>query len=260
MVAAQAGAFPGGAALGSIRRVSWLKIAHRGAAGTRPELTRPAFERALEIGVDMIELDVHLTRDQQLVVLHDRELGRTVQARGAVREHTLAELCELDAGAWFALEYVGARVPSLGDVLDLTAGQAALNVEIKSPAPDWEATAHVLLDLLAAKGRLDSTIVSSFDMGALRAVRERSAAARIGVLWKSADLDPLWLLAEGLEARSLHLLNGLIDAAVVETAHGRGLGVIAWTVNDPQAIAQLAALGVDGIISDYPERLHGVEQ
>lgn len=238
-----------------MRRVAFLKIAHRGAAGTRPELTRPAFERALEIGVDMIELDVQLTRDRRLVVLHDRELGRTVQGRGAVREHTLADLCALDAGAWFALEYAGARVPSLDEVLDLTAGRAALNVEIKSPAADWEATADVLIELLTATGRLDSTVVSSFEMGALRAVRDRSAAARLGVLWQSADLDPMWLLAEGLEARSVHLLWRLIDAAVVETAHARSLHVIAWTANSGQAIAQLAALGVDGIISDYPDRL-----
>lgn len=232
-----------------------LKIAHRGAAGTRPELTRPAFERALELGVDMIELDVHLTRDQQLVVLHDRELGRTVQGEGAVRDHLLAELCELDAGAWFALEYAGVRVPSLDEVLDLTAGRAALNVEIKSAAPDWEATARALTELLIAKGRLDTTIVSSFDMGALRAVREQCATARLGVLWHNTDLDPMWLLAEGLEARSIHPLWSLVDAAIVEQAHQRGLEVIAWTVNEPESITMLAGLGVDGIISDYPERL-----
>ena len=232
-----------------------LRIAHRGAAGTRPELTRPAFERALEIGVDMIELDVQLTRDRRLVVLHDRELGRTVQGTGAVRERTLAELCALDAGAWFALEYAGTRVPSLDEVLDLTAGRAALNVEIKSPEPDWETTAQAVIELLTARRRLDTTIVSSFDMGALRAVRERSAAARIGVLWHSADLDPMWLLAEGLQARSVHPQWSLIDVALVTHAHAHSLEVIAWTANDPAAIAALAALGVDGIISDYPERL-----
>jgi glycerophosphoryl diester phosphodiesterase len=234
-----------------------LRIAHRGAAGTRPELTRPAFERALEIGVDMIELDVQLTRDRRLVVLHDRELGRTVQGSGAVRERTLAELCALEAGAWFALEYAGTRVPALDEVLDLTAGKAALNVEIKSPELDWEATAQAVIELLTTKRRLDTTIVSSFDMGALRAVRERSAAARIGVLWHSAEVDPMWLLAEGLQARSVHPQWSLIDAALVAQAHARGLDVIAWTANEPAAIAALAALGVDGIISDYPERLPG---
>lgn len=232
----------------------WLRIAHRGAAGTRPELTAVAFERALEIGVDMIELDVQLTRDERLVVLHDRELGRTLPAEGLVRERTFDELAQLDAGTWFALEYAGARAPSLDEVFDLTAGKAALNVEIKSPAPDWDVTARVLVDLLNAKQRLDSTIVSSFETGALRAVRERSAAAQLGVLWHNADLDAMWLLAEGLKARAIHPHWPLVDAAVVEQAHAAGLEVIVWTVNEPEMMAHLAALGVDGIISDYPER------
>jgi glycerophosphoryl diester phosphodiesterase len=232
-----------------------LRIAHRGAAGTRPELTRPAFERALEIGVDMIELDVHLTCDGQLVVVHDRELGRTVQGEGAVRDRTLAELCALDAGAWFALEYAGARIMSLAEVLELTAGRAALNVEIKSPAADWEPTARVLLEALTAADRLESTVISSFETGALRAVRECSPAARLGVLWHNPDLDPIWLLAEGLQARSVHPHWTLVNQTVVEDAHGRGLEVIVWTVNEPDAIAALTALGVDGIISDFPERL-----
>lgn len=234
-----------------------LRIAHRGAAGTRPELTRPAFERALELGVDMIELDVHLTRDGRLVVLHDRRLGRTVPGAGAVRDHSLAELCQLDAGSWFAPEWAAARVMSLDDVLALTAGRAALNVEIKSPAADWEATARTLVELLGRAQRLDSTIVSSFDVGALGAVRACSTAARLGVLWQTADLDPMWAHAGALDAGSVHVLWGLIDADLLRVAHARGLRVIAWTVNAPAAIAQLTGLGVDGIISDYPERLIG---
>jgi glycerophosphoryl diester phosphodiesterase len=238
--------------------MSCLRIGHRGAAGTRPELTATAFERALEIGVDMIELDVHLTRDEQLVVLHDRELGRTVQGDGAVRDHVLAELCALDAGSWFALEYAGMCVPSLAEVLDLTEGRAELNVEIKSGAADWDGTARVLIDLLTEKGRLASTVISSFEMGALRAVRERSLEARLGVLWHNADLDAMWLLAEALGAGSIHPLWTLVDAAMVEQAHRRGLQVLTWTVNDSDVIAALAAMGVDGIISDYPERLREV--
>jgi glycerophosphoryl diester phosphodiesterase len=148
--------------------VSYLRIAHRGAAGTRPELTRPAFERALEIGVDMIELDVQLTRDGQLVVLHDRQLGRTVGGEGPVRERALAELQALDAGSWFDARWAGATVPSLDDVLGWTAGRAELNVEIKSPPLDWTATADALLTLLTDRQRLDGTIISSFQMGRWR--------------------------------------------------------------------------------------------
>jgi glycerophosphoryl diester phosphodiesterase len=238
--------------------VSILRIAHRGAAGTRPELTRPAFERALELGVDMIELDVQLTRDGELVVLHDRQLGRTVAGSTPVRTHTLAELQGLDAGVWFAPTWAGAQVPSLDEVLALTAGRAELNVEIKSPPPDWAATAAALLDLLARHDRLAGTIISSFDRGALDAVRARSAAARLGVLWHTADLDPMWAAAEALGAVAVHPLWSLVDSELVATARAAGRQVIVWTVNDPDAIAALAELPVDGIISDFPERLAGL--
>lgn len=235
--------------------MAYLRIAHRGAAGTRPELTRPAFERALELGVDMIELDVQLTRDGRLAVLHDRQLGRTVAGQGPVRERSLAELQALDAGGWFAPRWQGATVPALDDVLAWTAGRAELNVEIKSPAEDWEATAAALLDLLQRRDRLAGTIVSSFQMGALAAVRRRSAAARLGVLWQTADLDPMWQEAAALEALAVHPLWGLVDAQVVAEARRRGRRLIVWTVNDADAIAHLIGLGVDGIISDFPERL-----
>lgn len=238
-----------------IAAVPYQRIAHRGAAGTRPELTEPAFVRALELGVDMIELDIQLTRDGELVVLHDRQLGRTVPGSGAVREQTLAALQALDAGSWFDARWAGVRVPSLAEVLALTAGRAALNVEIKSPAPDWEATATALLALLDRAGRLEETIISSFDGGALEAVRARSRAARLGVLWHTADLDQMWARAAALEAVAVHPLWGLVDASVIATARQRGLAVHVWTANDPDAIAELIRSGVDGIISDFPERL-----
>src|SRR5512139_2452165 len=103
--------------------MAFLRIAHRGASGTRPEHTRAAFERAVELQVDMIELDVQLTRDRKLVVLHDLDFGRTVAGSGLVRERTLRELRALDAGAWFGPAYAGQAVLSLDDVLDITAGK-----------------------------------------------------------------------------------------------------------------------------------------
>ena len=134
--------------------MSFLRIAHRGASGTRPEHTRAAFKRAVELKVDMIELDVQLTRDAQLVVLHDPYFGRTVTGDGLVRDHTLDELRAMDAGTWFGPAYADERVLSLDDVLDITAGHAMLNVEIKSPDADWQATAEVLLATLARRTQL----------------------------------------------------------------------------------------------------------
>ena len=235
--------------------MSYLRIAHRGAAGTRPELTRPAFERALEIGVDMIELDVQLTRDGRLVVLHDRQLGRTVAGEGPVRERTLAELQALDAGAWFHPSWAGATVPSLDEVLEWTAGRAELNVELKSPPSDWTATAEALLVLLSATGRLERTIISSFQMGALAEVRARSRAARLGVLWQTTDFDPMWIEAQALNAVAVHPLWSLVDQEFVAEARRQDRQVIVWTVNDPDSMADLITLGVTGIISDFPERL-----
>jgi len=238
--------------------MAFLRIGHRGASGTRPELTRAAFERAIELGVDMIELDVQLTRDRQLVVLHDLELGRTVAGEGPVRAYSLEELRARDAGSWFDAAHARERVLSLEEVFDLTAGRANLNVEIKSPEPDWTSTASELSALLVRSGRLDTTIVSSFALGALRAVRRVAPRARLGVLWQQPILQPLWAAVVELEAIAVHPLWRLVNEELITAAHSRGLIVLTWTVNDPGEMRRLAALGVDGIISDFPERFEEV--
>lgn len=232
-----------------------LRIGHRGAAGTRPELTRAAFERAIELGVDMIELDVQLTSDGELVVLHDRELGRTIRGGGAVRERTLRELQAMDAGSWFDPAYADERVLSLDEVFDLTRGRTGLNVEIKSVESDWPTTARKLAERLEGGERWRTTIVSCFDMGALHALRRESSAARLGVLWKDADLEEAWRHAAQLRAVSIHPHWLLADAGTVRAGQERGLSVLVWTVNEPAEINRMKAVGVDGIMSDFPERL-----
>ena len=239
--------------------MSFLVIGHRGAAGLAPEHTRPSFERALAHGVDMIELDVQLTRDEQLVVMHDRELNRTTSATGPVRERTLAELRQLDTGGWFGEAFRGERVLTLTEVFELLAGRAALNVEIKSPEPDWKRTADELATVLSGE-RLTKTIVSSFEMGALAAVRERLSQVQIGVLWHQLDLEPAWEWAARLRASAFHPHAPLVTDEVVRVAHDLDLCVNTWTVNDEVDMERLAALGVDGIISDFPDRLQKVRQ
>jgi glycerophosphoryl diester phosphodiesterase len=236
---------------------SVLKIGHRGAAGSRPEHTKPSFAHAMDMGVDMIELDIQLTRDGRLVVVHDRELGRTLPGGGPVRDCTFDQLRILDAGSWFDPAYAGERVLSLEDVLHLTSGRVDLNVEIKSPEPDWAGTAAVLAELLERHGRLKSTIVSCFELGALRCMRATARSVRLGVLWETADLEGMWRAAEELNATSVHPHWALVEANVVAAARSSRLAVITWTVNDARLMGELIELGVDGIISDFPERFPG---
>ena len=232
----------------------WQKIAHRGAAGTRPELTLPAFERALELSVDMIEIDVQLTKDRQLVVLHDLELGRTVAGSAAVRDLDLRQIQDLDAGSWFDPAYAATRVPSLTDVFAFLNGRAALNTEIKSPAADWTATAEVLVAMIRDFDAIATTLVSSFSMGALRAVREIDRDIRLGVLWYEANVHDSFAYGQELAAEAIHPHHSLVSPNIVRRAREAGLAINTWTVNDTERMRELVDLGVDGLISDFPER------
>jgi len=238
---------------------SWLRIAHRGASGSAPEHTRAAFVRALGLGVDMIELDVQLSRDEQLIVIHDHELERTTSGTGLVRHHTLAELRALDAGAWFASGFAGERILTLDEVVELVAGRARLNVELKAPAPDWPILVPRLLAVLGAGGLSASAVVSCFDPEALVAVRALNAGVRLGLLWQHQDVTEAWRWAQELQAVSIHPFWMLVSPDLVAAAHARRLQVLVWTVNDPSTMRALVTKGVDGIMSDFPERLFGID-
>jgi glycerophosphoryl diester phosphodiesterase len=232
----------------------WLRIAHRGASGEAPEHTRPAFVRALDAGVDMIELDVQLSRDHRLVVMHDLDVARTTSGHGPVRDHTLVELQRLDAGGWFGPQFAGESVLGLDEVIEIVGTRARLNVEVKAPPADWDALASNLLGTLRESGLLESTVISCFDMQALAAVRAQAAEARLGVLWQSPDFTAAWESAQELRAASVHPYWMLVSPQVIDAAHARGLEVLTWTVNDVAAMRALIAQGIDGIISDFPTR------
>lgn len=232
----------------------WLRVAHRGASGSAPEHTRKAFLRALEIGVDMIELDVQASADGELVVIHDFDLERTTSGRGAVREHSLAALRQLDAGGWFGSEFRDERVLTLAEVFDLIGDHAALNVEVKPIAGDEQHVATELVRLLRRLDRIDSTIVSCFDFDVLRIIRGIDDAVSLGLLTHDPELTTVWATARDLRARSVHPYWALVTPVMMASAREAGLRVIPWTVNDVAVMAELLRCGVDGIISDFPER------
>jgi len=225
-------------------------IAHRGASGTAPENTLAAFRRAVEIGADMIELDVQLTRDGAVVVLHDDTLERTTDGTGPLAAQDAAALERLDAGGWFAPGFRGERIPTLAAVLETCA--IRINVELK--APGTETLAARALAVVQDAGALDRVVFSSFQPTLLEAVRARSEAARLGVLWNWGPFPDALRLAARVGARAVHIRKDLVSPEVGTLAAQSHVALCAWTVNDTGEGAELLRTGVTGLFTDYPER------
>jgi glycerophosphoryl diester phosphodiesterase len=213
-------------------------IAHRGTPRVHPENSLPGFARAVELGVDGIELDVHLTRDGVPVVHHDPELGEGPFAGRRIADLTLAELRRHALAP-------GVGVPTLAEACALADGRCTLYVEVK--ARDAEDAVARLLD-----GRGPRAPVHSFDHRVARGVRARAPGTPVGVLSVSYLVDNVAAL-RAAEARDLWQHWSMIDAPLVEAVHAAGGRVIAWTVNDPAHAVALARMGVDGICSDVPD-------
>ncbi|WNQ10261.1 glycerophosphodiester phosphodiesterase [Paenibacillus aurantius] len=234
-----------------------LVIAHRGAAGEAPENTLASFKLALEQGCDGFELDVHLSKDGQIVVIHDPTIKRTTNGQGAVASLTLEELRQVDAGSWYGEAFTGERIPTLEEVFDLAPSDLLINVEIKGGI--GEGMEEALIELMRRKNRVESVVVSSFDFKTLAALKRLEPAVRVGLLYNNR-LSHHWKLPEaaGVETYSLHMhLRGL-DAEDARDAQEHGYALYPWTVNEEEKMRQAVSYGVDAIITDYPGRLRTI--
>lgn len=221
--------------------MEFANCAHRGAMTVAPENTLEAFRLAVEQGANEVELDLRLSKDGFLVVMHDATVERTTGARGAVADLTYAELRDLDAGE-------GQRIPSLVEVLDRI--DVRLQVEIKDPA-----VIAPLADLIARRpGEVERISPCSFDEASVSAVAERLPGAIAGLISKAGAPETV-RRAESLGARRVLFGWPGTDRALVEQAQQRGLHVNVWPVNTPAQLADAAALGVDGFTTDYPPLL-----
>jgi glycerophosphoryl diester phosphodiesterase len=236
------------AAMKSLLSVRYLKIAHRGASGLYPENTLSAFSAAVEQAADMVELDVHLSADSQLVVIHDETVDRTTNGSGEVASLTLPELSRLDAGG-------GEKIPALSEVLLLTGRKCGVNIELKSPgtaAPVDKIIRQFVRDGIIS---LDGILVSSFDHAQLAEIKRIEPSICIAPLFGD-DLPENFLdTARSLRAWSVNLNRQSITADLVKNCHKEGVRVLVYTVNDPEEIARLKSYGADGIIGNYPDRL-----
>jgi glycerophosphoryl diester phosphodiesterase len=231
-----------------------LLFGHRGARGEAPENTLAGFAHAFRAGVAAFELDVRLTADEQLAVIHDATVDRTTNASGVVSDFTAAQLAALDARAahpdW--PERVG--VPLLGDLLDAYAGRVRLAIEIKTDAPErLERVCAAVVSHVVRYGIAAGVTVTSFDPVALEIMRRIAPAlprAFIGAYDTPAFLET----ALRLECRQADIQPSRGSADVVRQAQAHGLRVVGWQGNTPEDLAALIDWGVDGITSDYPTR------
>jgi glycerophosphoryl diester phosphodiesterase len=234
-----------------------LVIAHRGARGEAPENTLAAFRLGLEQGCTAIELDIHMSKDGELIVCHDATLNRTTDSSGTIHEMTVAELKRADAGRWFHEKYAGERLPLLEEVFDLTPSEVMINVEIKGSY--GRKLEPALLQLMERKNRVENVVVSSFDHKSLMFLKLLEPEVRIGLLY-DANISRHSALADtlGVPVYSLHPQYKRIDKEDVRDALARGLQVYPWTINDEAHLREAVACGVSGIITDYPGRLNGI--
>jgi glycerophosphoryl diester phosphodiesterase len=215
------------------------RIGHR--AGHAPENTLLSFNKAVMLGCDMTELDVHICSSGEVVVIHDESVDRTTDGSGQVSELSLNELRQLDAG-------FGEKIPTLEEVLRLLKGMIMLNIELKGLGT--AEPVHELVDSLGWRG--DDLLITSFDWGMLSEYRGLDPEARIGPLTYN-NLDDARVFAEKVNAFCINPHHGHLDIEYLREAHVKGFNVYPWTVNEPDDIERVIGLGVDGVISDYPD-------
>jgi glycerophosphoryl diester phosphodiesterase len=232
-------------------------FAHRGAKTVAPENTLPAFQKALDLGVDGVELDVQCTRDGRMVVIHDFDVDHTTDGSGKVAAFTYDEIRRLDAGRHFSEAFTGTPIPTLEDVFDLIDDRCQVNVEIKSTAPDGGKEVEAVVRLIQQRRLHDQVIVSSFNPITLIAMRWHDPKIPLGLLY--AQPLPVFLrrawLGPFIAPEALHPHHKMIDAAYMQWAHSRGHYVNTWTVNDVAEAQRLADLGVDVIMTDVPDEI-----
>ena len=224
-----------------------LIIGHRGAMGYETENTLASVEKAIELGVDMVEIDVFQISSGEIVVFHDERVDRLSNSAGNIKEYNIFDLKKLILDG-------GHRIPMLQDVLKQINGRVALNIELKDTR--IADNIHQIIKGYSAKPEWSESqfIVSSFNWEELRKYREYNPEGRIAVLTEGNPLEAIEI-ARDLKAEAINPHYSQVSAETVAKLHEAGFKVYTYTVNDPAEFQRLKAAGVDGVFSDYPDRM-----
>ncbi len=230
-------------------------FAHRGFSGKYPENTMLAFEKAVEIGVDGIELDVHLTKDGEIVIIHDEDIKRTCDGEGLVKDMTLEELKKFDASAAFRGVYGFCGIPTLREYFELVKDTDIItNIELKTGVYEYEGIERKVTDLIKEFGLEDKIIFSSFNHFTVKRCEKIAPEIKRGFL--TGD----WLVDFGKYTRErnvqcCHPWHITLSKEVIDEMHSAGCEINTWTVNEYEDIERLAEWGVDSLIGNFPDRM-----
>ncbi|OGF49621.1 MAG: hypothetical protein A2044_04495 [Candidatus Firestonebacteria bacterium GWA2_43_8] len=235
--------------------MSFIRIAHRGAPKLAPENTIASFKKALEFDIDCIELDVHITKDNEIVVMHDDTLDRTTNIKGALAEKTLSEIRQADAGAWYALKFKGERIPTLREALEFINKRVITVIEIKD---DW--IGPRVVKLIEKMKLEDYIIIISFHPKVIADIRKTGSTVQTGLLIGSEPsgakdtrraLDLIHRAAK-IGANHLTIYHKMITPEMAYQIRKRGMPLYVWTVDDAKTMASLSDMGISGITSNVP--------
>ncbi|MCL6266434.1 glycerophosphodiester phosphodiesterase [Flagellimonas myxillae] len=239
-------------------------VGHRGAAGLAPENTLASFKRALDLKVDYIELDLHVSADGELIVIHDSNVKRTTDGEGEIADMTLQQIKQLDAGSWFGPEFGSEKVPTFEEVLDLVNGQCKILVELKwSKKGAYPSLVDKLLQLIQDRGVSDQLIIQSFERSYLEEITTSNNPVEIQqLIFGKSSILPIYFDTQlrfgsfepvaGIT--SLNMFYLYLNKGWVNTNEQLGFGTGVFTINDENDMKKAATFGADLIITDFPDK------
>ena len=228
--------------------------AHRGCSGTYPENTLAAFKAAVELPITGVEIDVHLTKDREIVVIHDEKVNRTTDGKGYIKDMTLSEVRKLDAGSWFSEEFAGEKIPTLDEVFDVfEKTNHRLNIELKTDVFPYEGLVDKVLEAAEKRGFLHRVLISSFNHEDIQTVsRKKSVESAILTLDVYVDV---YDYARVVGTDRIHMSLPGAFRRMATDALRKGAIVYVYTVNKLEYAQQLQQIGIHGIFTDFPEKM-----
>jgi glycerophosphoryl diester phosphodiesterase len=246
-------------------QASCLVIGHRGAMGYTPENTLVSFEEGVRRGADLIELDVQLSQDGMVVVIHDTSVDRTTDGSGFIRDLPWKKIKTFDAGVWFGPDYAQEGIPTLVDVIDKFRSRKTTKkhnvgfvIELKTVRGSGGSLADAVVALLLREEFTDRCLVISFDAVALQEVRVAHKTLPTGLLFNEDTEEGRIVQAKAIGAQAIFPRKTWVTSRGVTSAHKAGLAVGVWTCNTPNEMKRMVTCGVDAIATNYPDRLRAL--